>query len=219
MIESFLQTLGATAMQPLMILLILSALQGIVYSSNSSSSYNSSDANSAFVRYPTFKEPAAYYAVNGHLEVTLQVEIGRVNTGPYLFNARMYNGSLPGPTLYVRPGDHLSITVVNILGPQNYSDYDLNSMHDYNTTNLHTHGLHVPAKSDDVFISIDPSQSFTYEYDICDDHYPGTHMYHPHHRKFSDFAFFRSMFIFYGEFASRTCLHFEHFALQLHRLW
>eukprot|EP00475_Leptophrys_vorax_P019647 TRINITY_DN2692_c1_g1_i1.p1 TRINITY_DN2692_c1_g1~~TRINITY_DN2692_c1_g1_i1.p1 ORF type:complete len:581 (+),score=143.27 TRINITY_DN2692_c1_g1_i1:246-1745(+) len=93
----------------------------------------------------------------------------------------MYNKTIPGPTMYLKPGDHLTINLINNLGPQNYSDFFTNSLHNYNSTNMHTHGLHVPSASDNVFVSVDPSQTFTYEYDIVDDHYPGTMFYHPHH--------------------------------------
>eukprot|EP00475_Leptophrys_vorax_P013208 TRINITY_DN1955_c0_g1_i1.p1 TRINITY_DN1955_c0_g1~~TRINITY_DN1955_c0_g1_i1.p1 ORF type:complete len:575 (-),score=113.51 TRINITY_DN1955_c0_g1_i1:527-2251(-) len=135
-----------------------------------------------FPRYPDFVEPPGLYAdEHGVLAVTLELTVGRINVGPYLFNARMYNGTMPGPTLYLKPGDHLSLTLMNHLGPQNYSGFETNSLHDLNTTNIHTHGLHVPSTSDNVFTSIQPSHTFTYEYDICEDHYPGSHFYHPHH--------------------------------------
>jgi hypothetical protein len=52
-----------------------------------------------------------------------------------------------------------------------------------NTTNLHTHGLHVsPALgSDDVMdVRIAPGESFSYTYRIPDDHAAGTFWYHPH---------------------------------------
>ena len=51
-----------------------------------------------------------------------------------------------------------------------------------NTTNLHTHGLHVsPLEgSDHVTADIDPKASFTYEYTIPTSHMGGVHFYHPH---------------------------------------
>jgi FtsP/CotA-like multicopper oxidase with cupredoxin domain len=136
-----------------------------------------------FVRFPEFVEPEKVYSVDGELAVTLVLDCDRTPLGPYTFNARLWNGTLPSPTLMVKPGDHLSITIVNHLGSQNYSGYDINGLFDYNSTSLHTHGLHVPSTSDNIFLTVDPSQEYTYEYDICDDHYPGSMMYHPHNRK------------------------------------
>eukprot|EP00475_Leptophrys_vorax_P029147 TRINITY_DN4256_c0_g2_i1.p1 TRINITY_DN4256_c0_g2~~TRINITY_DN4256_c0_g2_i1.p1 ORF type:complete len:564 (+),score=112.72 TRINITY_DN4256_c0_g2_i1:44-1693(+) len=141
-------------------------------------------------QFPTFEEPTALYSEDGYLSVTLVVNVGRVSNGPYQFNARMYNSSYPGPTLYLKPGDHLTLTVINDLGDQNYTDYDTNSIHDLNSTGMHVHGLHIPSTSDNAFITIEPGDNFTYEYDIIDDHYPGTMMYHPHHHGSSGDQFF-----------------------------
>jgi FtsP/CotA-like multicopper oxidase with cupredoxin domain len=137
--------------------------------------------SASYSDHPVFQEPAGLYSENGSLHVELHVTVGRVSTGPYHFNARMWEGSCPGPTIYVKPGDYLRITIYNDLGAQNYSDDDTNEIMDLNTTNIHVHGLHVPSIADNVFIQIDPGENYTYEYYIIDDHYPGTHMNHPHH--------------------------------------
>jgi FtsP/CotA-like multicopper oxidase with cupredoxin domain len=54
--------------------------------------------------------------------------------------------------------------------------------HCFNDTNMHTHGLWVsPAgNSDNVLISINPSVTFEYEYNIPSDHPAGTFWYHSH---------------------------------------
>ena len=82
--------------------------------------------------------------------------------------ALAYNGSVPGPTLRVRPGDTLRITLRNGLDQP---------------TNLHTHGLHVSPEgsSDNVFVMVDPGESHTYEYRIPAGHPAGLFWYHPHH--------------------------------------
>ena len=79
-----------------------------------------------------------------------------------------YNGSVPGPTLHLRPGDHLGIDLVNHLDQP---------------TNLHTHGLQVSPQgnSDNPFVMVNPGQTFHYDYQIPDDHPAGTFWYHPHH--------------------------------------
>src|SRR5690606_13518743 len=55
--------------------------------------------------------------------------------------------------------------------------------HDWSTTNLHTHGLHVSpvGNSDNVFLSILPGEVQDYEIEIPDDHPGGLFWYHPHH--------------------------------------
>lgn len=51
-----------------------------------------------------------------------------------------------------------------------------------NTTNIHLHGPHISGMSpgDDIFVRVDPQESFTYTYTFGEDHMPGTHWYHPH---------------------------------------
>ena len=51
------------------------------------------------------------------------------------------------------------------------------------TTNLHTHGLHVSPEGngDNVFRMVEPGAARDYEYAIPADHPTGTFWYHPHH--------------------------------------
>ncbi|MFK7787566.1 MAG: multicopper oxidase family protein [Crocinitomicaceae bacterium] len=51
--------------------------------------------------------------------------------------------------------------------------------HNFNTTNLHTHGFHVSPFQDDIFREIPPGNSSYYTYDL-DEHTSGTMWYHPH---------------------------------------
>ena len=79
-----------------------------------------------------------------------------------------FNGTSPGPTLRVRPGDELAIRLTNRLDQP---------------TNLHTHGLRVSPQgnSDNPFLRVDPGTSFDYLIRVPTDHPPGTNWYHPHH--------------------------------------
>ena len=54
--------------------------------------------------------------------------------------------------------------------------------HDFNTTNLHSHGLHVSPSgiSDNVMRMMEPGESYDIEIAIPSDHIPGTNWYHPH---------------------------------------
>ncbi|MDQ0961062.1 FtsP/CotA-like multicopper oxidase with cupredoxin domain [Streptomyces sp. B4I13] len=110
--------------------------------------------------------------------------VGRVLT-------RTYEGSVPGPTLRVRPTETLEITQVNALPPDTATTHheDVNVPHHFNTFNLHTHGLHVDpeGESDNVFRSFEPAgapgETTTYRstVDIPEGHPAGTFWYHPHH--------------------------------------
>lgn len=79
-----------------------------------------------------------------------------------------YNGSIPGPTILVYPGDFVSIRVYNKL-PE--------------PTSVHWHGLGIPNQMDGVpdvepSPKIAPGHFFDYQFRIANP--PGTHMYHTH---------------------------------------
>lgn len=113
-------------------------------------------------------EPEALRSANGRLQVRLSAAEGPVQIAGRQARALTYNGGLPGPTLFLRPGDRLNVTLDNGLSA---------------ATNLHVHGLHVSPQgnSDNVFLAIDPGTSFDYEYRLPDNHPPGVYWYHPHH--------------------------------------
>ena len=52
--------------------------------------------------------------------------------------------SYPGPTIRIKPGDKFTLILVNELGENpSHNNHVHNTMHSPNTTNIHTHGLHV----------------------------------------------------------------------------
>lgn len=112
-------------------------------------------------------EPETLTSSDGLLEVTLRAEPGPISTSTGTRYGYSYNGNSPGPTLRIRPGDRLTVTVENDLEEP---------------TNLHTHGLHVSpsGNSDNIFITIDPGQQHQFVYDIPTDHPAGLFWYHPH---------------------------------------
>jgi FtsP/CotA-like multicopper oxidase with cupredoxin domain len=97
-----------------------------------------------------------------HLEAAAGVRLAGQDT-----SALGYNGTSPGPTLRLRPGDTLQVDLANRLAEP---------------TNLHVHGLHVSPEGngDNVFIEVAPGETFAYEYRLPDDHPTGTFWYHPH---------------------------------------
>src|SRR5205814_8217441 len=60
--------------------------------------------------------------------------------------------------------------------------HGVNVPHALNSTNIHTHGLHVSPEgnSDNVYLDIKPGQVQEYEIKIAKDHVAGTFWYHPH---------------------------------------
>ena len=112
-------------------------------------------------------EPSIVKSHNGVLKLTLEEKITPVNLGGQLRNVWTYNGSFPGPTFKVSPGDRLQIKLKNKLTQM---------------TNLHTHGLHVSpsGNSDNPLLHIEPDETFDYEIDIPEDHSAGLNWYHPH---------------------------------------
>ncbi|MEQ9609971.1 MAG: multicopper oxidase domain-containing protein [Kiloniellaceae bacterium] len=93
---------------------------------------------------------------------------------------------LVGPTINMRPGQTVRVTLNNKLEPDATCGIgpggSANTPHCFNGTNLHTHGLWVnpSGNGDNVLISIRPGVSFQYEYNIPPDHPAGTFWYHPH---------------------------------------
>lgn len=114
-----------------------------------------------------FRRPEELTSVNGRLEVILTAAATSVPYGSAARLAYTYNGSTPGPTLRVRPGDTVIVTLKNQLNTD---------------TNLHAHGLHVSPSgdSDNIFVVVPPGSEHTYTYVIPDDHPSGLFWYHPH---------------------------------------
>ena len=112
--------------------------------------------------------PDVLESVEGLLDVELVVAGGPTPSGDGTRWAMTYNGTVPGPTLRVRPGDRLRIRLVNRLDEP---------------TNLHTHGLGVSPSgaADDPFVMVGPGETHQYEYEVPTDHRSGLFWYHPHH--------------------------------------
>ncbi|WP_206477456.1 multicopper oxidase family protein [Microbacterium sp. KRD172] len=128
----------------------------------------SADSGSDSAAGQMLVEPRVMRSVNGALKVELSAAEGKARVAGRQATVLAYNGGLPGPTLIVRPGDRLSVSLKNDLSK---------------ASNLHVHGLHVSPErnSDNVFVAVEPGESFDYEYRLPDDHPPGVYWYHPHH--------------------------------------
>lgn len=122
-------------------------------------------------------QPQAKRSVAGRLRQRLVVQAGEDQFGVV---ARRYGGAAPAPTLLVEPGDTLTVTVDNQLGPEAAGDSLMTGLHRPNTTALHVHGWHVSPKEDDVFTLVPPGTSKTYVYHLPATHPAGTFWYHAH---------------------------------------
>ena len=148
-----------------------------------------------------FREPKLLVSKDGVLETALKASYSPVEINGTKYKTMNYNGTFPGPTLVICPGDRLIVHLENDLGATPEAWQQVPPLHHIHQesgqlTNLHTHGLHVSpnGNSDNVFLSFEPGQSFTYEYDIPEDHTPGLNWYHPHRHGFVENQIYAGMF-------------------------
>jgi len=114
-----------------------------------------------------FSKPSDMYSnKQGILEVSLIIEEKQGLVGNESVTALVYNGSLMGPTLHIKPGERLVVNLVN----------------EVDQTNIHFHGLHVSptGSSDNIFRVVEPGETAKYVLDIPINHPTGTFWYHPH---------------------------------------
>ncbi|MES2092286.1 MAG: multicopper oxidase domain-containing protein [Actinomycetota bacterium] len=100
--------------------------------------------------------------------VVTQTLIDQVNGKTLKVKGWGYNGGTPGPTIVVKQGDRVELTLRNDL-PE--------------ATSIHWHGLTIPNSQDGVpdvepTPLVKPGESYTYRFTIVDP--PGTHIYHSH---------------------------------------
>lgn len=144
-----------------------------------------------------FRNPPEIRSDQGVLQTTLTVKYTDPRTtslGGCGVMLRSYNGQLVGPTLRAKPGDVLNILLDNRLPAESANEVAaqikqesdsafINTRpHSFNTTNLHTHGLHVSpvGNSDNVLLAIPPQSKLPYEIKLPSNHPSGAFWYHAH---------------------------------------
>jgi FtsP/CotA-like multicopper oxidase with cupredoxin domain len=113
---------------------------------------------------PAFPQPEVRRSSQGVLRTTLHARIAdntlvdQVSGEARLVHTPTYEGTIPGPTLVVKPGDTLSLDLVNDLPPNPEVQRMGFFPHHQYTTNLHTHGLSVSPLgiSDNIFRQMEP---------------------------------------------------------------
>jgi bilirubin oxidase len=100
------------------------------------------------------------------VEVSLAAAPARLSLVPGTFtDVFAYNGTVPGPVLEFREGDHVVVHFRNDLPV---------------TTTVHWHGFHLPFEADgSPFHPVAPGETYDYEFDIPPGT-AGTYWYHPH---------------------------------------
>jgi FtsP/CotA-like multicopper oxidase with cupredoxin domain len=113
---------------------------------------------------------------------------------------RTYNGSIPGPTMTIVPGQQLVININNTFAANPAATPGpgidpMNNPHLYNTTNLHVHGVQViphifePVGTSDptaMMVAIQPGTTYQYSFAVPPDQPTGLYWYHPHHHGSTD---------------------------------
>jgi FtsP/CotA-like multicopper oxidase with cupredoxin domain len=127
----------------------------------------SGDGGDRFTGGQPLANPPQLVSKNGVLRATLTAEEGKVTVSGREVTARTYNGKFMPPTLVVKPGDTIELTLVNKL------DHD---------TNIHFHGFHVsPSRnSDNIFLMVKPGTTQRYRVKIPSFMPPGEYWYHSH---------------------------------------
>ncbi len=112
-------------------------------------------------------EPGQVHSRDGVLKVQLDARRRAITVSNSRILAQPFNGRLIGPTLHVRPGDTLDVTIRNATSER---------------TNIHYHGMHVSprGRSDNVFRTFEPGQTVKSIVRVPLDHSPGTYWYHVH---------------------------------------
>jgi FtsP/CotA-like multicopper oxidase with cupredoxin domain len=158
-------------------------------------------------------DPLSLSSQNGALQLALTLRNGVDAAGytHYCFDYSTANGDVEAPTLRLNPGDTLTLDLTNQLnvvtpasaaGAHSHmegmatseppaTDPCKSKLVNYNTTNLHFHGLNVPpvCHQDDVVNTlIQPSPTpFRYQIQIPANEPPGLYWYHPHPHGFTTF--------------------------------
>lgn len=126
-----------------------------------------------------FVSPSTVSSLNGLLKTTMAMEQAthKFSNSSLQLTTRLLNGTYPGPTVRIKPGDRLQLKFRNSLKSQGVS-FVHNQLSAPDETNLHFHGLHIDNQPSHK--AVRPKESRNYLIDIPEYHMPGTHWIHPH---------------------------------------
>jgi len=133
------------------------------------------------------QQPPALFSNSGVLSVHFSYQTTKDSVGRILFCFMTPSGA-ENPTLHVKPGDHLVVTVTNntpaqpltmALNPPNCGATSMGA----SSMNIHYHGTNTSptCHSDEVIKAvINSGQTFQYDILFPGDEPPGLYWYHPH---------------------------------------
>jgi len=121
----------------------------------------------------SFSEPPELIARGGQLQATLTIAEGKLEVAGSSVKGKSYNGSFPGPTMRVAPGDWIRLRFRNRLDEG---------------TNIHFHGFHTSPSgiADNVLRSIPAHTTAKVALPVPDDMSPGIYWYHSHEHHISE---------------------------------
>lgn len=130
-------------------------------------------------------EPEIIRSVGGRLAVGITCATRPVTlAGRRVHKAVTYNGTFPGPTLVVRPGDMIDIRFTNkiVFAEADHEDNYGRPPRKTNEANLHYHGMHLSpvGTADNMLVTVQPNESYRYLFEIPHDHPAGLYWYHEH---------------------------------------
>jgi len=145
----------------------LGVLIGGVGLSRTGLPWNAPPTGSTGLEGDSLLEPEVVRSRDGVLRVDLVAAPAQIPIAGQGAQVLAYNGTIPGQTWRVRPGESIEVRLRNELD---------------SPTNLHTHGLEVSPQDngDNPFLSIEPGESFDYRFEVPQDHPSGVFWYHPH---------------------------------------
>lgn len=130
-------------------------------------------------------EPRVIASVGGVLSATITATTNPVVVGGRIVKQPVtYDGTFPGPTLWVRPGDTIDLTFVNkiVFDQAGTKPGYGRPPRTANMANLHYHGMHVSplGSADNMLIMVPARGTYHYLFEVPLDHPAGLFWYHEH---------------------------------------
>eukprot|EP00494_Astrolonche_serrata_P024020 UN24278 len=140
--------------------------------------YRSPDVNTKDEGQPLTQPPVISHEdfQDGNVKTTLYMDAYYYDGPEAQYYTRTFNGGIPGPTLRLKRGTTVEIEYHNLLGDNVPGEKAENTIKYPNTTNLHTHGLHVSPNrpgDDQLFTRVEPGSAVKYTIEIPESHLGG----------------------------------------------
>jgi len=130
-------------------------------------------------------EPRIISSVGGILSASIACGTAPATVaGRRVFEPVTYDGTFPGPTLWVRPGDTIDLSFTNriVFDQADTKPGYGRPPRPTNASNLHYHGMHVSpiGTADNMLVMVPANGKYRYVFQIPPDHPAGLFWYHAH---------------------------------------